>query len=344
MDRRPGAAFDGSEDRLIVAIDAGGSSTRCLLVRSDGTVLGQGRGGPGNHILSGWEVARKSVASAVAQACAAGGTDPNRVEQVVAGSAGVGPNGEGKEIVEDLLTQLMPHARVCATGDMVAAFWGALSCDSGVVVAAGTGSVCYGRNAAGESRQVGGWGQIMGDEGSAYDIAVRALRAAARAADGRGPETLLSKHLPAALGVGDLLGVAVRIYGEPMSRNEIAGLAAVASRTAGAGDAVATALFAEAGEELGLAAVTALRALRMVDSPASVAYTGAVFDAGDLVVDPFRESIRSRCSQARVSPAEFPPVVGALRLALRELHLDFDAAVIGRLRRGLGDAPGRTAT
>jgi N-acetylglucosamine kinase-like BadF-type ATPase len=322
---------------LILALDAGGSSTRSLMLRRDGTVLGSGRGGPGNHILSGWDTARASIAAAVAGACAVAEVCAGDVAVTVASSAGVGANGEGAEVVEALLRELMPAARVSAVGDMVAAFWGALNTDFGVVVAAGTGSVCYGRNRAGVSRQVGGWGQIMGDEGSAYDIAVRALRAGARATDGRGPQTALCERFSAALGVGDFIGVAIRVYGEPMPRDEIAKLATTVAETAAAGDAVARDILVKAGRELGLAAITALRALSLNSEPPPVAYTGAVFDAGAPLVDAFCTTISAACPAARIAPAEFPPIIGAFKLALRAAGAEFTPAIAARLRDSWSD-------
>ncbi|MBI1816404.1 MAG: hypothetical protein HYR72_15610 [Deltaproteobacteria bacterium] len=316
---------------MLLALDAGGSSTRCLVARSDGTVLGRGLGGPGNHILSGWETARASIIDAVGQACAMAPCEATSIGCAVAGSAGVGPNGEGREVIEALLTEQLPLARVQAIGDMVAAFWGALATDFGVVVAAGTGSVCYGRNERGESRQVGGWGHIMGDEGSAYDIAVRALRAVARATDGRGPHTTLCERIAAAMEVTDFMGIAVRVYGEPMSRDAIARLAITVTAAAAAGDAVAQTILAEAGAELGLAAVTTLRALELDRIAAPVAYTGAVFGAGDAVIVPFATAIAAACPLTRIAAPEFPPTVGAFKLALRALGLPFTAATSAAL-------------
>jgi N-acetylglucosamine kinase-like BadF-type ATPase len=317
---------------LILALDAGGSSTRALLLRADGGVVATGRGGPANHILSGWETARRSISEAVAQACAAGGLAGDRIAWLVAGSAGVGPQGEGSEVIEGLLNELVPRARARATGDMVTAFGGALRSSFGVVVAAGTGSVCYGRNPGGASRQVGGWGHIMGDEGSAYDIAVRALRAGARATDGRGPQTTLCQRLPAALQVSDFIGVAFRVYGEPMSRDAIARLATEVTAAAAAGDSVACRLLGEAGEALAAAVVAALKALELADRPTPIAYTGAVFDAGELVIGPFRRAVTSTCPGATIVAPEFPPVIGAFKLALGEMGLAFSDEVAARLR------------
>lgn len=317
---------------MILALDAGGSSTRALLLRADGGVLAAGSGGPANHILSGWESARRSIGEAIGQACAAGGAAGGRIALVVVGSAGVGPQGEGSEVIEGLLNELVPGARAKATGDMVTALGGALRSSFGVVVAAGTGSVCYGRNPQGAGRQVGGWGPVMGDEGSAYDIAVRALRAGAQATDGRGPRTTLCQRLPAALQVSDFIGVAIRVYGEPMSRDAIARLATVVTTAAAAGDAVAREVLDQAGEALAAAAVAALRALDLADRPTPVAYTGAVFDAGELVTGPFRRALTSACPGATIVAAEFPPVIGAFKLALQEMGCAFSDEVAARLR------------
>lgn len=322
----------GRDQALVLVLDIGGSSTRGILARTDGTVLGRARGGPGNHILCGWDAARNAIAEVIAQACTAAAVDAKAVSSVVAGSAGVGPNGEGREPVEALLRELVPAACVRTVGDMVTAFYGALSTDFGVVVAAGTGSVCYGRHPSGRSAQVGGWGQIIGDEGSAYDIAVGALRAGARATDGRGPRTMLTERLVAALEASGFVEVALRVYADHMARDAIAGLATVVAEAAAAGDAVARGLLSNAGRELGLAAVTALRTLELAASAAPVAYTGAVFEAGESIVGPFCRTVRSACPQAVIGPAEFPPIAGALKLALREVGVAFTSSTAAALR------------
>jgi N-acetylglucosamine kinase-like BadF-type ATPase len=324
-----------SQDQLILAIDAGGTSTRAVVTTANGGLLGQGRGGPANHILSGWDTARASLVAAITQTCTAAGIQLPAIACAVVGSAGVGPNGEGCEIVESLMAELLPGARVRAVGDMVAAFWGALAGDFGVVVAAGTGSVCYGRSPNGDTCQVGGWGHIMGDEGSAYDIAVRALRAGAQATDGRGTQTALTERIPTTLAAGNLVEVALRVYGEPMTRESIAQLATTVYEAAAAGDTVARVILTEAGVDLGRCALAALRALGLFGHATTVAYTGAVFDAGAFIADAFRNAITSACPNVSVVAAEFPPVVGALKLGLRELGVPFTPATAAALRAAL---------
>jgi N-acetylglucosamine kinase-like BadF-type ATPase len=322
-------------ERILLAIDAGGTRTRCVVASSRGRVLGTGGGGPGNHILDGWDVARQSLATATAAALAAAGSRP---EIALASSAGVGPGGEGRDVVESLLGELLPGVEtVAAVGDMVAALWGALPTPVGVVVSAGTGSVCFGRAASGATRQVGGWGHLLGDEGSAYDIAVRALRAVARAEDGRAAPTQLRAALTRLAGVASPQELALQLYAGGASRERIASFAAEVAAAAARGDVAARQVLSDAADELALAAVTALRVLDLRQG--TVSYAGSVFDAGECVLEPFRARIVRDVPGARIEPPFLSGLGGALRLALRRIEEPEDRAVLQAWRdelRGAG--------
>ena len=322
-------------ERILLAVDAGGTRTRCAVASSAGPLLGIGGGGPGNHILAGWEVARDSVSAAISAALAAAGRP--RLDAAVAGSAGVGANGEGREVVESLLAELLPETAVIrATGDMVTAFHGALRNPIGIVSCAGTGSVCFGRNRHGRTRQVGGWGHLMGDEGSGYDIALQALRAVARAHDGRGPETALAAGLSRRAGVATPIELAFQVYGGDLGRDRLAALAVEVTAAARRGDAVAAGILTAAAEELALAVVATARHLDM-DEPA-VSYAVAVFDAGAAILAPFSARLHRDLAGARVVPPLLPPIGGALRLALEAAgHRESDD-VLERWRSSLAEA------
>lgn len=328
-----------SHDRIILALDAGGTATRCILATGEGDLLGFGVGGPANHILRGWETARESISRATNTALKAAGETGRRVSIAIAGSAGIGPDGEGREVIEALLAELVPQAAIVrATGDMVAAFWGALATPIGVVVSAGTGSVCFGRNVTGITCQVGGWGPVMGDEGSAYDIAVQALRAVACASDGRGQPTMLTTTLAEALGGHSALDVAVQVYGKPLEREEIAALAVPVFGAAQRRDPTAMMILRRAGRALGIAAAAALRNVGLLSTSTSVSYSGSVFEAGGFVSDPFRETIHDAAPLAQVEPPILPPIGGAYRLGLQTLGAFMDEAITYRLASGLVQA------
>lgn len=323
-------------ERILLALDAGGSRTRCVVAGAGGRVLGTGTGGAANHVLDGFEVARASLRAAIDAALAAAA--PARIDAAVAASAGVGPDGQGREVVESLVAGLLPPGTaVQAVGDMVAALWGALADGVGIVSCAGTGSVCLGRDAGGRLRQVGGWGHLMGDEGSAHDIALAALRAVARAYDGRGPETALSAALPRWAGVSTPIELAWQVYAGAQTRERIAAIAVEVAAAARAGDAVATALLGAAAAELVAAVAAAARHLEM---PAPrVSYAGSVFDAGAPVLGPFAALLARELPGARLEAPLLPPLGGALRLA-HEVGGGgaAPAAALARWRAALGEA------
>jgi N-acetylglucosamine kinase len=323
-------------DRIVLAVDAGSSSTRCIVATGEGDIKGFGIGGPTNHILRGWDLARQSIQTATSEALKMAGSGGHNISVAIASSAGIGPDGEGREVIEALLAQLVPQAAIVrATGDMVAAFWGALATPIGVVVSAGTGSVCFGRNVTGLTCQVGGWGPIMGDEGSAYDIAVQALRAVSSASDGRGQPTILTQSIGEALGGYSALDISVQVYGKPLEREEIAALAVRVFAAAQQRDPVAMAILRRAGRSLGIAALAALRNVGLLAIPTSVSYSGSVFEAGSFISDPFREAIYDAAPLAKVEHPILPPIGGAYRLGLQTLGGFMDEAITYRLASGL---------
>jgi len=333
-------------EKLIVSIDGGGTKTVAVAVTTDGRVVGRGESGPGNHILAPIEVVKESLRSAVALAVSDAGAVMDDVFIIAGDTAGIGHNREGAQYVEGLIGEYYPKTPIHITGDMVAGFLGALPDaeeTGGVVATAGTGSSIYGRNPKGEGLQVGGWGHIMGDEGSGYDIAVMGLRAAAKAFDGRGEPTSLTEAFPPHFGVGDMFLVQVPIYigeimtheqieegtsddvsyGSGLSRERIAEAATIVAQEAGKGDAVARNVMAAAAEELALAVVTVARRLDMTGPDLMVSYTGSVFKAGDVILEPFTAYITREYPDARIVPPRLPTVGGGVRVACDELSLDF---------------------
>src|SRR5688572_9409973 len=171
---------------IILAVDGGGSRTRCLAIDKGGRIVGEGTSGPSNHLLVEPEIVAHSLKEAIDKARSEAGAA--QFVSVSAGLAGVDFDGEGAAEMETLLQSLgFPHA--IAVGDMVIAHAGALAGQPGVVALAGTGSSILAVDDSGKRVKVGGWGPIYGDEGSAYRIGQMALRAVARAFDGCGPVT-----------------------------------------------------------------------------------------------------------------------------------------------------------
>src|SRR5205085_4643824 len=191
------------------------------------------------------------------------------------------------------------------------ALYGATNGAPGLVLIAGTGSICCGRNARGKRVCAGGWGPLAGDEGGGSWLARRALQAVAQAADGRGPDTALSQAACAYFKVAapDDLGFA--IYAPSITNERIAGFGRCVVEAAQKRDEVARAIIAEAGRELGKMATAVIRKLGMERERFQVAYVGGVFRAGDLILAPLREVINAVARQAYLAPPQTPPAIAA---------------------------------
>jgi glucosamine kinase len=330
-------------DPLVLAIDGGQSSTLALVARLDGTILGAGLAGPSNHINEPGGLERLEIAlrESTTRALKNANRPARNVIHVCMGMTG------GPRQAYEIMTQIMPHAKILAHKDMVTALAGASVARPGVVVIAGTGSVAYGRLETGQEMYRGGWGYIMGDEGSAYDVGRNALRAACQASDGRigtffippsesrpyyfPSNTRLVKDIPAHFGMKTLRDVHEAMYSSKISRPQIAALAAVVTAAAQQGDEVARSILASAGQDLAKAALAVISALRREIKGMDVYTTGGVFQAGPFVLDPFREMLQ----RYPVHSGAFSPVVGALFLALEAAHTTLTDDVIQAIRSSL---------
>ena len=322
---------------VVLAIDGGGSRTRCLAVNREGQVVGAGESGPSNHLLVRREVVLDSLAEATRKALAATALSPPDVVCVSAGMAGVDYDKTGAGEMEAAFREL-GFTRSLITGDMVIAHRGALGGRPGVLALAGTGSCILGIGPSGERVKVGGWGPIYGDEGSAYRIGATALRVAARAYDGRGPQTKLVSALSGALNLSGFRETVERVYLEKMESREIAALSRIAYEVAKSGDEAAREIFVQAGKELAEAVTAAVRCLNLPDKELLVSYQGSVFEACELVRACFTEVLKQTFPSVMVTPPQFEPIIGALFIACESLGWNLDQKSLEALETKLSSA------
>jgi N-acetylglucosamine kinase-like BadF-type ATPase len=315
---------------IILAIDGGGSRTRCLAVNREGQVVGAGESGPSNHLQVPRDVVLESLAEATSKALAPGALLPEQVVCVSAGMAGVDYDKTGADEMEEAFREI-GFARSLLSGDMVIAHAGALGGRPGVLALAGTGSCILGIGPGGERVKVGGWGPVYGDEGSAYRIGQTALRAAATAYDGRGPQTTLVGAILNALELSEFRQTLERVYLEKMESREIAALSRVAYEAAKSGDEVAREIFIQASEELAEAVAAAARSLNLEGSKLAVSYQGSVFEACELVRERFAQSLRQTFPGIRITPPQFEPVVGAVLIGCESMGWKLNKAALEAL-------------
>jgi N-acetylglucosamine kinase len=316
--------------KVILAIDGGGSRTRCLAIDEGGQTLSAVETGASNHLLVERETVVRSLSDAIENALIQGNLQGTDVACVSAGLAGVDYDGAGEEEMKQVMSGL-GFNRTVVNGDMVIAHAGALAGKQGVMALAGTGSSILGIGKNGERVKVGGWGPIFGDEGSAYRIGQMALRAAARDFDGFGAKTALTEAVKNALGIKDFRETVNLVYIQGLEIREIAALSRTAYEVAEAGDEVARKIFLGAGEELAESVATAISRLSISGEAVDISYQGSVLESCALVRESFVENLMQREPQAEILPPKYSPVIGAYLLGRASLGLQTDERIFKML-------------
>ena len=301
-------------DELILAVDGGQTSTKAVIARRDGTVLGAGKGSPCDHIHgpNGIEKNRAAIHSAARSAIAVANVPPEAIIGVGLGLTSAPREQGATPIFRGIVDELCSPTAFWVDADFVSNLAGASAGQDGIVVIAGGGSIGYGIDKTGREAISAGLGYLLGDEGSAWYIGLRALQEAARAADQRGPQTALLPLVIEHYELRTIRDIIRIIYDAGFVRSQVSALAPDVVRLAREGDEVAGGIVRTAGELLADIALGAARQLHGPGEAVTVYPTGGVFAAGELITGPFTSRLTAAWPEATVGKPRFPPVIGAL--------------------------------
>jgi N-acetylglucosamine kinase-like BadF-type ATPase len=252
-----------------LGVDGGGSKTLAVIVDAIGIERGRGRAGSSNHHTAGRDAALAAIHTAVESACLAAGCQTPLAAAWI-GLAGMDRPTDAAPLAGEF-ERLAGVARL--TNDAELAL-GGLPGGVGVALIAGTGSIAVGCDARGARGRASGWGHLLGDEGSGYDIGRQALRAVARAADGRGPGSALTERILARWNLTSPEDLLSTVYTDP-DKARVAALAELVIAAATEGDTVSRGIVRVAVEELALAALTVASSLDLA-SPLPLALSGGL--------------------------------------------------------------------
>jgi len=216
---------------------------------------------------------------------------------------------------------------VYVTNDVSAACAGSLALESGIIVLAGTGSMAWGRDRYGAMKRCGGWPEFFSDEGSGYWLGKRTLELFGKQSDGRLPKGSLYEVVSEHFALEHDKEIIVKLDEMGYSRKNIAALQFLLLEAAQAGDESAVWLYGEAAAELALLA-KGLRGQMELDPGSPLSYAGGLWNAGELILEPFREAVSDLDMELR-EPA-LSPAFGAVLLAAEH----FDPAALPPLSRG----------
>ncbi|MFN2445806.1 MAG: N-acetylglucosamine kinase, partial [Vicinamibacterales bacterium] len=297
-----------------MGIDAGGSKTVAYLAGGAGQIVGEGRAGGANLQAHGELEVEKALHHAIEQAL---GDRDVTIAAICLGIAGVDRPDE-VHIVSSMLRRLGFKTRVLIVNDALIALVAATDEEPGIVVISGTGSIAYGLSSKGVAARAGGWGSVLGDEGSGYWMGRRALVAVMRAFDGRGPATELTQLMLEHFNVTRPDGLVREIYDRPVARRAIAATGLIVERARAAGDLVASEILADAASEIGESVRSVATRLGMRGEPFRTVLAGGMFKAIPWLVADVTRRLEEIVPRSTAILLEVEPAVGAVRLALRE--------------------------
>ncbi len=298
--RRPDA-------RYLLGIDGGATKTLAAVLDLEARTVHLGRAGPSNEDAVGAKAAVEALLAAAGEALEGAGIAEEELGAAVAAVAGTDT------------ASVAGHVRKVRPGwivvnDVVGAWATATGGGPGVGAIAGTGSNVFGVGPDGRGWRTGGWGHLLGDEGSGYWLGVESVRAALRDRDGSGPETGLAAAACEFFHRDTVEAVASLVYSKPLTKGEIAAFGIPAAEVAEQGDAVALELFERGATLLGgqIATVIGRTAL---EGAFPIGLIGSAYKAGEIYLAPLRRRVREDAPEAEMSLVEIPPVGGSLLLA-----------------------------
>jgi glucosamine kinase len=300
----------GTDARFVMGVDGGATKTLAAVLDLRERALHLGHGGSSNADAVGARSATDSLLEATDEAIARAG-----IEREQLGGAVLAVAGTDTDAVASHVRETRPAAWV-VVNDVVGAWAAATDARPGVGAISGTGSNVFGVGPDGRAWRAGGWGHVLGDEGSGYWLAVQSIKAALGDRERSAPQTGLSAAAVDFFGVDNVEALATLVYSKPLAKGEIAAFAIETARVAHAGDAVARRLYERAAAEL-VSQVGAVIEQTGLVGEFPIGLIGSAFKAGALFVEPLASAVHQIAPQARVEVVEMAPVGGCLLLAAR---------------------------
>jgi N-acetylglucosamine kinase-like BadF-type ATPase len=309
-----------SATNLLLVADAGGTKSTAWLVEFDGSgntrVLGRGKSSGGNPLSVGFAEAALAISDAVEQARAEAELPAVPIARAILSIAGAADAQMRNQIIQwahetDLAKQ------VAVVSDFLPVLAAATRDCIGVAVISGTGSSAFARAADGRTARAGGWGYLLGDEGSGFAIGRAALQLVLRGLEAAGQPEPLARSVLEALGVKSVSELTNTVYKCCDSRAQIAGIAAIVISAGQHGDSSAQTILESAARDLAEIVGRAVRLAGLAENPIVVAASGGVLVSSATVRNCLNVELQNlglNCEVRLVAE----PLAGCVRLAASE--------------------------
>jgi len=312
--------------RYLLGVDGGATKTLAAVLDLREQTVHLGHAGPSNEDAVGARMAVAAMLEASGAALDGAGVDASWLSAAVLAIAGTDTSSVIRHVQEARGEEWI------VVNDVVGAWATATAGAPGVAAIAGTGSNVFGVGPDGRSWRTGGWGHLLGDEGSGFWLGAESIRAALRDRDASGPPTALTDAACRFFDVAAIEQLAGVVYSKPLTKGEVAAFAVETASLAEAGDEVALGLFESGASALG-GQIAAVIAQTDLSGPFSVGLIGSAYKAGEIYTAPLRRHVHEIAPDAQIDTVETAPVAGSLLLAAKACGHDseLDAVELGSL-------------
>lgn len=297
---------------LVFGADGGGTKTLGLIADGSGTLCARKSVGGTNVNVVGFDIAAARLYGLIADCCVEAGCVVTDLNAIVLGLAGAGREENRQRLRLEIVKLAGREIPLVIETDARVGLEGAFNGGPGILVIAGTGSVVIGKNSSGKIVTAGGWGRVLGDEGSGFWLGAESLKSVARWYDGRGGSHLLAGLIRQEFGFDSRDRLIAAVYREGF---ELSQLAALVIKAAAGGDDVAQEILARGATELALQ-TQAVAAQLDIAGKVAVAFSGGLLERESDYTNILRSMIVSRILNVNIQTALHPPAYGAVLLAI----------------------------
>jgi len=299
--------------RYLLGLDGGGTKTKCVVTDHDLNILNECIGGPSNFLVFGTEEVSNTLLSIIQECISQLKIEPDHIDSILLGTAGAGRRDDAERLENEFIKLaekngiLFKNFRV--ESDARIALEGAFSGAPGSILIAGTGSIMFGKDSDGMIHRVGGFGRILGDEGSGFQIGRLGLSAVAKYYDGRGPRTILKEMIEKVFNITDSSSMITEVY---KNKFDVASVAPLVMKAAEQGDDVCVHILNTEIEEL-IEHVNTMK-VKLNEPVLKISLIGGTITTENYYSNLFKEKVKLIEGVQLMEP-ELPPQVGAALMA-----------------------------
>lgn len=299
--------------RYLIGLDGGGTKTKCVVTDHDLNILNECIGGPSNFLVYGTGDVSKTLLSIIKECTDQLKINADEIDSILLGTAGAGRRDDAERLENEFSKLAEKNRFQCekfrVESDARIALEGAFSGSPGSILIAGTGSIMFGKDLDGNIHRVGGFGRILGDEGSGFHIGRLGLSAVAKFYDGRGPRTILKDMIERVFNITDSSSMITEVY---KNKFDVASVAPLVMKAAEQGDEVCVNILNSEIEEL-IEHVNTMK-VKLNESVLKISLIGGTITTENYYSNLFKEKVEL-IEGVQLTEPELPPQVGAALMA-----------------------------